>query len=137
MKTILILLAFSSAPVFAVPVQFNVENVRSTTGSIQISLFTQPADWDREVASQILEIRPLTGATATLTVDLPEGEYAFFLYDDVNDNGQLERSIFRMPQEPYAFSNNVVPRLSKPSWDDMKFVVGADGATQTVQLIDP
>lgn len=130
---LLLLAAWASAA----PVHFEVRNLRSNLGSIEISLFAEPAAWDRQVASQILSIRPLAGTTAALDADLPPGEYAFFLYHDVNDDGQLQRSIFGMPQEPYALSNGVVLRLSKPRWEEMKFVVGEDGAAQTVDLIYP
>lgn len=130
---LLLLAAWASAA----PVQIQVQNLRSDVGSIEISLFADPAAWDRQVASQILRIRPLAGPTASLEADLPPGEYAFFLYHDVNDNGQLERSFLGMPKEPYALSNGVVLRLSKPRWDELKFVVGEDGAVQTVDLSYP
>lgn len=126
-----------SAQTFAAPVEFRVQKLATPAGRIEISLFAQPADWARETAAQLIVISPLKSRTATITVDLPPGEYAFFLYQDVNNNGQLERSFVGLPKEPYAFSNNVEIHLSKPSWDAMKFTVTKDGAKQIVDLVQP
>lgn len=123
--------------VYAAPVEIQVQNVTKSTGSIIISLFAQPQDWDKEVPSTTFKIAPVVLGTSKLVVDLPPGEYAFFLFDDVNNNGQLEKSVFGLPAEPYAFSNNVHIKFSKPAWKDLKFSVSDAGATEAVTLVVP
>jgi uncharacterized protein (DUF2141 family) len=68
---------------------------------------------------------------------LPPGDYAFFIYDDVNGNGKLDKTWVGFPDEPYAFSNNVKLHFAKPRFSDLRFTVPARGANQVIQLLDP
>lgn len=68
-----------------------------------------------------------------LTVkDVPQGEYAFTLFVDENNNGVLDTNIFKIPKEPSAFSNNYKPKF-KPSFDSAKFFV--DNSVESIQNI--
>ncbi|MEM9705179.1 MAG: DUF2141 domain-containing protein [Pseudomonadota bacterium] len=55
---------------------------------------------------------------------LPLGQYAFVAYFDENDDNRLNRGFVGRPKEPYAFSNGVRPKLSKPDFKDAKLDVG-------------
>jgi uncharacterized protein (DUF2141 family) len=121
----------------ASPLQIRIHGLRKNTGSIFVSLFARPESWDREIPDQIIQVAPLQGTDATTSVDLPPGEYAFFLYHDEDGNGELKRGAFGLPGEPYAFSNNVHIGFSKPSFAKMSFVVGTGGTVQDIQLVRP
>jgi len=54
---------------------------------------------------------------------VPAGEYAIALYHDENNNGKCDRNFFGIPKEGFAFSNNVKPFLSAPSFKSCKFSV--------------
>jgi uncharacterized protein (DUF2141 family) len=43
--------------------------------------------------------------TVTFT-DLPKGQYAVSVYQDSNNNEQLDKNLFGIPKEKYGFSNN-------------------------------
>jgi len=59
--------------------------------------------------------------------NLAPGEYSIAAYLDENGDGKLNRGkILGIPKEPVAFSNGVIPKLSKPSFDETKVSVGAD-----------
>lgn len=61
---------------------------------------------------------------ALLTIsDLEPGDYAFVAYYDENGDGKLNRSVIGKPKEPYVFSNNVRPKLRKPTFDEAKVAV--------------
>ncbi len=49
------------------------------------------------------------------------GTYAIGVYQDENDNGQLDTGIFGIPVEPMGVSNNVRPLLGPPSFSDARF----------------
>jgi uncharacterized protein (DUF2141 family) len=118
-------------------VQIQIHGLRQNTGSVIISLFASAASWDKETPDQTAQISPLHGADAVTVIDLPPGQYGFFLYHDVDGDGKLKRGAFGLPGEPYAFSNNVHIGFSKPSFDKMKFTVDANGAVQDIQLVNP
>lgn len=61
---------------------------------------------------------------ALLTIDdLTPGDYAFVAYYDRNGDGKLNRSVLGKPKEPYIFSNDVRPKLRKPTFSETKVAV--------------
>ncbi|CCH02873.1 hypothetical protein FAES_4874 [Fibrella aestuarina BUZ 2] len=75
-----------------------------------------------------------TGRTVQATFEVDPGTYALAIYHDVNGNDKIDKKMFGIPTEPYGFSNNVRPRMSAPSYDDCKVVVGEAGKTISIQL---
>jgi uncharacterized protein (DUF2141 family) len=134
MKIFLLAAVFSSAPLFAAPAEFKVENVKAITGAIYLNMFDSPQAWDSAKPTFVLKMTAILG-TSTLKVDLAPGEYAFFAYHDVDNNGELKQNPFGMPTEPYAFSNNFKLQFSKPPFAKLKFTVGVGGMIHTVRLV--
>lgn len=61
---------------------------------------------------------------ALLTIfDLTPGDYAFVAYYDKNGDGKLNRSLIGKPKEPYVFSNNVRPKLRKPTFAETRVAI--------------
>lgn len=57
---------------------------------------------------------------------LPEGEYAFSLFHDTNDNGRLDTGTLGIPTEKYAFSNNAKGIMGPPEYDKCIFYLHKD-----------
>lgn len=62
---------------------------------------------------------------------LPPGTYAIAVHHDENDNRKLDTNLLGIPQEGYGVSNNHIPALSAPTWQESKFTVEAG---KTVEL---
>lgn len=122
----------------AAPLTIDVSNLKDGGTSIQIALFASEASWRGEHSDQDFEIAPLTPNVSTITIDVPPGEYAFFLFQDMDGDKKLKQNALRFPQEPYGFSNNVkinVWSMDKPKWKDLKFTVSAGAtAVQPIKL---
>ena len=56
-------------------------------------------------------------------IDLPEGIYAIALFVDANKNLKIDKNFLGIPKEQFGFSNNVMGRLSAPSFEQAKFKV--------------
>lgn len=52
---------------------------------------------------------------------LKPGKYAISIYHDKNGDKKCNKNMFGIPTESYCFSNNYVPRFSKPSFSDCGF----------------
>jgi uncharacterized protein (DUF2141 family) len=50
--------------------------------------------------------------------ELKSGEYAFAVFQDLNENGKLDKNWVGIPTEPYGFSNDPVIRFGPPSFKD-------------------
>lgn len=81
-----------------------------------------------------LEVRPAGKNALSFPVDLAPGEWAVALTQDVNDNDKLDKNFLGIPTEPYAFSNNVRPRLAAPKFEECKFMVSGPGTVVTINL---
>jgi uncharacterized protein (DUF2141 family) len=120
----------------AAPVRIEIHGVVKSAGTVHIALFHDEKSWDDEDADSTVKVPAVPGTTVAV-LDLPPGDYAFFIFDDVNGNGKLDKTWLGFPDEPYAFSNNVKLGLSKPSFSELKFRVSAQGANQIIQLVEP
>lgn len=92
-------------------------------GHIRISVYDDAASF-LEMASAKLETLVNEEGIALLTLkDLKPGDYAFVAYLDKNGDGKLNRNALGKPKEPYIFSNDVRPKLRKPTFEETKVAV--------------
>lgn len=75
-----------------------------------------------------------TGVTVVTMTNIPPGEYGIMVYQDVNGNDRTDYNFLGIPREPYGFSRDARPFLSKPGFDDVKFTVTAGENSQTLRL---
>lgn len=69
--------------------------------------------------------------------DLPPGRYAVQVFQDSNDNGQLDLSPRGIPLEPVGFSGNPSLFGGKPKPSDSLFEHGTADSVISVRLIPP
>ena len=81
------------------------------------------------------EICDLTDTQQIIHIaNLPPGEYALALYQDLNDNGQLDTNLFGIPTEPYAFSRNPGVKWRSPTFSETAFRLDAQGHREVLSL---
>jgi len=67
---------------------------------------------------------------------LRPGEYSISGFNDLNNNGVMDCGMFGIPKEPAGFSKLDTDKLSSnPSWDSVKFTIGAGSADVALHLI--
>ena len=64
---------------------------------------------------------------------LSYGEYAVTLFVDLDGNKKLNKNFLGIPKEQYGFSNNVMGKMSPPTFDQAKFAI-AGPTTQNIKL---
>lgn len=117
----------------AAVVKIIVENVRVGRGNLHLALFNNYESWDKESPILSPEFPPTPGR-AEIRLELPPGNYGFFIYNDENGNGKLDKTWIGFPNEPYAFSRNYKLGMHKPSFEEFYFTVPLGGITMTVRL---
>ena len=112
----------------------SIEGIEEVKGSMFIALYNSEASFlDVEQATH-LAIEPVGKTNFSLTFpDLPKGEYAVAVYQDVNENGELDKALFGIPKEPFGFSNDAPVVFGPPKYSDARFEYKAAGA-QTIRL---
>ena len=75
-----------------------------------------------------------TPVTVVTLTNIPPGEYGVMVYQDVNGNDRTDSNFLGIPREPYGFSRDAKPFLSKPGFDDVKFTIAAGENSQALRL---
>jgi len=120
------------------PVTIKLSNIKDPKGIIYIGLYTSQNDFP-SFGKQAFACKAIPNGKDTLTVimpNIPTGEYAIAVYQDLNQNGKLDNNLFGIPKEPYAFSRNVHPKLSKPGFEDCKVTIAPAHQPISIQLIN-
>ncbi|WP_081867648.1 DUF2141 domain-containing protein [Hymenobacter sp. IS2118] len=81
-------------------------------------------------------VKPEGKRQFTLPVELPQGEWAVAITQDLNNNDKIDKNFIGIPTEPYAFSNNVRPTIAAPVFDECKFMVDGPGKVVSIVLKD-
>ncbi|MDO7848439.1 DUF2141 domain-containing protein [Hymenobacter sp. M29] len=81
-------------------------------------------------------VKPGGKSEFTLPVELPRGEWAVAITQDLNNNDKIDKNFLGIPTEPYAFSNNIRPTVAAPGFDECKFMVDGPGKVVSIVLKD-
>lgn len=113
-----------------------VTGLRNAKGSVRISVCDTERCYDQE-EGYIVESNKNTDPQGVLFAfpDLPAGTYAFTIYHDEDNDNEFDRSFIGLPQEGFAFSNNIRPTVSKPDFDEVSFPLGDDPVETTITMI--
>ena len=74
------------------------------------------------------------GETVITLKGLVPGVYAIETYQDVNSNDRMDKSWIGLPLEPYGFSRDARPILSKPDFNQVRFSIAAGANVQVLHL---
>lgn len=116
-------------------VSVQLEGLSAKGGIVQLALYPHAADFmvEKKAVLYSFKINQEDRMKADLG-DLPAGDYAFAVFQDENENQQLDKNLFGVPVEPYGFSKKPASKWRLPSFDEVKFRVEKQGATIQVKL---
>ena len=130
-------LALGGRGAWAADVTITVDQIHSTDGKVYVTLWGSAETWlDDQKSLQNIGIPAANRITVTLH-DVAPGRYAIATFHDENDNGEMDFNFIGYPEEGYAFSRDVRPFLSAPSFDSCAFDVGIDDAQLTIHMVYP
>ena len=93
-------------------------------GSVYLGLYNKKGDFLKEdVAFANAKVKVAGNKVSYIFKNLPVGEYAVAVYQDVNNNGKCDRNMIGYPTEGFGFSKNYRPKLSAPAFDEVKIAV--------------
>ncbi len=116
-----------------VPLTLTITDIADHKGAISFGVYDEAGyGADKAVNGGTI---PVTGDTATMTLELPPGRYGIKLFHDVDGDGKMGMNPFGMPTEPYAFSNSAPAQFGPAKWDAAAFDVAAPATTHTIKLI--
>jgi len=102
----------------------HVENISPKGGMLRLGLYDEvryPDDDSTPVASADVPAR--LGETVITLINIRPGTYAIETFQDINSNNKMDTTWFGFPLEPFGFSRDARPRLSKPRFAQVKFTL--------------
>lgn len=100
----------------------HVQNMSPKGGTLRLGLYDEaryPDDDATPVASADVPAR--LGETVVTLTNLTPGIYAIETFQDINSNNKMDTTWFGFPLEPFGFSRDARPHLSKPDFARVKF----------------
>lgn len=118
---LLVIVGGLAAHAGAATVTVSIHNITGTAGVVRGSLCNK--ETFLKTCAMTASEKP-TAATLTLQLkDVAPGKYAFSAYHDENSNSRMDRNVFGIPTEGYAFSREAKGRRGPPAFDDAVFEV--------------
>lgn len=112
-----------------------IENTKIAEGALMLRILQGETEFKGEHEAIIsIQQRAIAGSSTFTVSNLPAGEYAVQVMQDLNRNGKLDSNFIGLPTEPWAFSNNATGNMGPPGWQDVKFNLDGN-ATQSIRLI--
>jgi len=118
-----------SFPSFAATLVIELPN-KQPQGIVHAALYNQTStDWNS--SPQLVE---QTAGERIIFEDLPPGQYAVQLFQDINANGRLDSTRRGVPKEPVGFSNNPALIDGKPDIQECWLNLTEPQTTETIRL---
>jgi uncharacterized protein (DUF2141 family) len=127
--------ALAATPEAGANLTIRVENVLPAGGVLRLGLYDAaryPDESSKPVASA--DVPAIAGETVVTLHAIPPGIYAVQAFQDVNADDKMNTSWLGLPLEPFGFSQDATPFLSKPSFDAVKFTLVVGENSQVIHL---
>lgn len=96
-----------------------VTSLQHSKGLIEFALYKNPAGFAQSGKThRLARLDAKAPEVKFQFTDLEASNYAIVVYHDDNSNKICDKNMFGIPTEAYAFSNNMRPKLSTPSFED-------------------
>ena len=134
MKLLLITFILLFSGVKTHKLSIHISGISKIKGSLFIAVFRATDDFPVFGKQFKGIVKEVEGKSQNYTFDdLPEGDYAVAIYQDLNRNKILDKNLLGIPTEIYGFSNNARRTFRAPSFQESKFKLNKD-LQQTVFL---
>ena len=129
LTTLLSLIVFLSTSIKkseTVSLTVQIDGLKNKNGYVAIGLYDGYGEFP-EGEGLAMKYVEADGSSIEVTFEgLEPGTYAIAVLHDENGNEEMDYNEYGMPQEGFAFSNNVMGQEGPPSFSDASFEVGAD-----------
>jgi len=122
-------------PATAADLTVHIDNIRNNLGRVFVSVFDRQETW-LDAARTLADTSVIAqqGRVTVTFKNLPPGRYGVVTFHDEKNTGKFERNFLGMPLDGYAFSRNLHPFLSAPSFDDAAIALGQDDVETTIMM---
>ncbi len=112
-----------------------VDNIKEEKGTVVFSVYSNSKDFLKQGKEYISGKIKVVAKFLRITVsDMPEGDYAVAIFQDLNDDGDCNVNKLGVPKEPYGFSTNYKPTIKAPVFKTVSFCLDSN-RVETISLV--
>ena len=113
-----------------------VTNLTNEHAPLRLAVFREDGDFEDENTIYKGIVSKPGGAPAVIEMELPAGDYALAVYQDLNSNGKMDKNLVGIPKEPFGFSRNFKPRFSAPDFEDCQISLTPSSNNFEIKLMN-
>jgi len=135
-KTLIITLFFVTSIVKAQTITIEFTNIRSSKGQLLLGVYDNGEDYKEKIAIKkqtVYKVNLKEGKLTTTITGLKPGTYGIALLDDEDYDRKMAFRFF-LPNEGFAFSDYYHSGITRPVFEDFKFVLGNEDKTIVMKL---
>lgn len=114
-----------------------IPDIPTGKGNIKVALYNEAGSKgflkDLELSYRKKEVAIKNKTAVIIFKNIPYGTYAVSLFQDENNNGEIDRAAIGFPIEPYGISGNK-NTIGPPSFKDGKFVLKSSNLSLEIIL---
>ena len=109
-----------------ISLKVSISGLKPQTGQVMVSLYDSKKNFLRQPLETIRRPVEDSGNLGVEFEGVVPGVYAVGVIYDLDNDGELDTGMFRIPSEPIGISNNVRSRFGPPKWKKAKFELQGD-----------
>ena len=119
--------------------RISISGFSDSTGNCRIAVYSDAASFNQPEKAILRAILPIEAETSyweSSKADLAKlpDEVAIAIFQDVNENGKLDKNSLGIPTERYGFSNNPKRGFGPPSFHQAKYRLSDGINTLTIEI---
>ncbi|WP_394777580.1 DUF2141 domain-containing protein [Undibacterium sp.] len=127
------LLATATSATQAATLEITLEGVQAGKGEVIVTIYDSAEKFLHKSLRKL--VVPASASPLRVQMeDLPPGDYAVALFQDINSNKKMDSNFMGMPSEPYGASNNAEGNFGPPSFESARFTIPAEGKKIAIKL---
>ena len=126
----------ASSSVISNPLQLIINNLASASAPVVVIVYNSKNKFLKENGRYRRYRHIPQGYSINIKIrDLEYGEFAIAIFQDMNNNGEMDKNVIGIPTEGYAFSNNYRPTIQAPEYQDCKFLYHSKTPPLKIKLL--
>ncbi|MBT3385143.1 MAG: DUF2141 domain-containing protein [Prolixibacteraceae bacterium] len=120
-----------------IPINFEINNLRNSDGSIIVSVYKDKKSFGEGIPSShkiIPKKENMNNGILKAHFSLPAGIYGLVFTDDENSDGRMTNRLIGIPKEGFGFSNFYLSGFKKPKFSDFSFILTENFETMQIRL---
>jgi uncharacterized protein (DUF2141 family) len=136
----IVLGTFSLKAIENMNLKIEVKGIKQSKGTMAYCLFNNkegfPGDNSKAFRSGFINIHEENTDLNFTINNIPPGEYAVSVFQDLNNDQKLNKNFLGIPKEPVGASQNPKSRLGPPRYQQSRFILSQDQQSISIDLVE-